>query len=140
MNTLPKRKHYKAIKLQILNNEQLVQAVLDWNEDQYCLFKYEAGISYAKRMTDNDAIGFDFLIRTTFYWNWWKNEWAKRDADFLQYYSGSADKSILHDQYLFQHNIQRLKSDELMEKKACSMVGYCFDEFNNKRNRKELAK
>jgi len=139
MNTLPKKKHYSIVKLQILNNEQLVQAVLDWDNEQYCWFKYEAGIAYAKRMTDNDAIGFDFLIKTTFYWNWWKNEWAKRDAEFLQYYSGTSNKSLLHDQYLFQHNIQRLKSDDLMERKACSMVGYCFDELH-KKGKKELVK
>jgi hypothetical protein len=136
MNTSPKIKYYNTIKLQILNNEQMVQAVLNWDEDQYCNFKYEAGIAYAKRMTDNDTVGFNFLIKTTFYWNWWKNEWAKRDEEFLQYYAGSAEQSMLHDQYLFQHNIQRLKSDELMEKKANSMVGYCFDEYN----RKELVK
>lgn len=139
MNTLPKKSHYGTIKLQILNNEQMVQAVLDWDHQQYCDFKFDAGMAYAKRMTDNDAVGFEFLIKTTFYWNWWKNEWAKRDADFLQYYSGTANKGLLHDQYLFQHNIQRLKSDELMERKASSMVGYCFDEFNRK-NRKELVK
>jgi len=139
MNTAPKRKHYSTIKLQILNNEQMVQAVLNWTEQQYCEFKFDAGLAYAKRMTDNDAMGFDFLIKTTFYWNWWKNEWAARDADFLQYYSGTSNKALLHDQYLFQHNIQRLKSDDLMERKACSMVGYCFDEFH-KKSGKEFAK
>lgn len=138
MNTLPKKHHYATIKLQILNNEQLVQAVLDWSEEQYCWFKYKAGLDYAKRMTDNDTVGYDFLIKTTFYWNWWKNEWAKRDADFLQYYSGTADKSILLDQYQFQHNIQRLKTDELMERKAISMVGYCIDEVL--KGNKELVK
>jgi hypothetical protein len=136
MSTLPKNKHYANIKLQILTNEQLVQAVLDWDEGQYCWFKYEAGISYAKRITENDTIGYNLLIKTTFYWNWWKNEWAKRDADFLQYYAGTSNQSLLHDQYLFQHNIQRLKSDDLMERKACSMVGYCMDEYH----RKELVK
>jgi len=132
MNALPKSKYYNSVKLHILNNEQMVQAVLNWDEEHYCYFKYDAGIAYAKRMTDNDAIGFDFLIKTTFYWNWWKNEWAKRDADFLQYYSGTANKAVLHDQYLFQHNIQRLKTDDLMERKACSMVGYCIDEYHKK--------
>ena len=132
MKTIPKTKYYNSIKLAILNNEQLVQAVLDWTEQQYCDFKFDAGLAYAKRMTDNDVIGFDFLIKTTFYWNWWKNEWAKRDADFLEYYSDTANNLMLHDQYLFQHNIQRLKSDALMEKKACSMVGYCFQELRRK--------
>jgi phosphoribosylaminoimidazole-succinocarboxamide synthase len=136
MNTLPKTKHVNAIKLLNLNNEQLIQAVLDWEEMQYCEFKYEAGIAYAKRITDGDEIGYKMLIETRFFWQWWKNEWAKRDADFLQYYSSTANKSMLHDQYLFQHNIQRLKTDELMERKACSMVGYCIDEYN----RKEIIK
>lgn len=123
----------------MLNNEQLVQAVLNWDEERYCYFKYDAGIAYAKRMTDNDTIGFDFLIKTTFYWNWWKNEWAKRDNEFLLYYSSIADKSMLHDQYLFQHNIQRLKSDGLMEKAAVSMVGYCLDEYHKKVRKGILA-
>ena len=117
----------------------MVQTVLDLSEDKYCEFKFEAGLSYAKRMTDGDTIGFDFLIKTSFYWNWWKNEWSKRDDDFLMYYSSTADKSMLHDQYLFQHSIQRLKSDELMEKKAVSMVGHCFIEFR-KAHAKEVAK
>jgi hypothetical protein len=128
MNTLSKKKHVDWVKLQNLNNEQLIQAVLNWDEMQYCEFKYEAGIAYAKRMTDNDVIGFDVLIQTRFFWQWWKNEWAKRDDEFLMYYSSTANKALLHDQYLFQHSIPRLKSDELMERKACSMVGYCLDE------------
>lgn len=138
MSTLPKNKYYNSIKLLMLNNEQMVQTVLDWSEDHYCHFKYEAGLAYAKRVTDSDTIGFDFLIKTSFYWNWWKNEWAKRDDEFLLYYSGTADKAMLHDQYLFQHNIQRLKSDKLMEKQAVSMVGYCLDEYHKKAN-KEVA-
>lgn len=138
MNTTQKN-HVDTVKLQNLNNEQLIQAVLDWDEMQYCEFKYEAGIAYAKRITDGDVLGYKMLIETRFFWQWWKNEWSKRDEDFLMYYSGSADKSVLHDQYLFQHNIQRLKSDELMDKKTTSMIGYCIDE-HHKNGKREAVK
>ncbi|MEB0299583.1 hypothetical protein [Mucilaginibacter sp. 5C4] len=138
MNTT-RKSHVTSVKLQILNNEQMIQAVLNWDEMQYCEFKYEAGISYAKRITDGDELGYRMLIETRFFWQWWKNEWSKRDEDFLIYYSGSADKSVLLDQYLFQHNIQRLKSDDLMDRKSCSMIGYCMDEFH-KKGKKEAVK
>ena len=134
MNTIIKGSHIANIRLRNLDNEQLVQAVLDWDEERYCYFKYEAGIAYAKRITDNDPIGIDMIIRTRFFWQWWKNEWAKRDADFLRYYPGTANQALLYDQYLYQHNIQRLKSDGLMEHKACSMIGYCIDEFHRAKN------
>jgi hypothetical protein len=139
MNTISKKSHPDIIKLQILNNEQMVQSVLNWDEEKYCYFKYEAGIDYAKLITGNDSIGFNMIIKTRFFWQWWKNEWAKRDAGFLQYYSGTANKAILNDQYLFQHNLQYLISDELMSRKACSMIGYCIDEFH-KNKRKEPVK
>ncbi len=139
MQTLPKTKHVDAVKLEILNNQQLVQAVLNWEEQQYCDFQFEAGISYGKRITDGDTMGYDMLIRSRYFWQWWKNEWSKRDADFLDYYSSTANKSALHDQYMFQHNAHRLQGDELMDKMACSMIGTCIKEFH-KKSKKELVR
>lgn len=130
MNTTIKQSHIASIRLINFDNEQLIQALLDWDEDQYCYFKYDTGIAYAQRITDNDSIGVDMIIKTRFFWQWWKNEWAKRDADFLQYYAGTINKAMLHDQYLYQHSVRRLKSDALMERKTCSMIGYCIDEFH----------
>ncbi len=138
MNTIIKKNNADTIKRKNLNNQQMVQALLDWDEERYCYFKYETGISYAKHITDNDIVGFNMIIKTRFFWQWWKNEWADRDAKFLQHYMGIANQPALTDQYLFHHNISRLRSDRLMERMACSMIGYCMDEFH-KNKKEELA-
>jgi len=129
MKTLTKTSHIQTVKMQNLSNEQQVQKLLNWTELQYCQFKFDGGMAYAKRMTYNDAIGFDFLIKTRFFWQFWKNEWAKRDAEFLLLYSAEAGAALLHDQYLFQHNVYRLHDDNLMARISTSMVGYALDEY-----------
>jgi len=139
MNTLSKLTHAQAVKLQNVTNEQLIQALFDLNQDDYSELKFDSGIRYAKRLTDSDEVGFDFLVKTRFYWQWWKNEWAKRDEEFIDKYSVASDLSVLYDQYLFIHNIARLKSDQLMQKKTASMVGHAMDEYLRD-YRKELVK
>ena len=129
MNQLKKQTQADLDRLQNVTNEQLVQALFDLTEQAYCELKYNSGLTYAKRLTDSDQVGYDFLIKTKFYWQWWKNEWAKRDNEFLETYSAYSDASILWDNYLFQHNICRLKSDGLMQKKTASMVGYAIKEY-----------
>lgn len=139
MKTLLTHTHVELVRLQNLNNEQRIQTLLNWTEQEYCQFKFDNGIDYAKRIADTDAIGLDFLIKTKFFWQFWKNEWAKRDASFLQYYSATANKALLYDQYLFQHNVYRLYDDNLMAKKSCSMVGYALDEYMGEYKTKELS-
>jgi len=129
MNPLKKQTQADIDKLQNVTNEQLIQALFDLSEQQYCDLKYNSGLTYAKRLTDSDEVGFEFLIKTKFYWHWWKNEWAKRDNEFLETYSAYSDASVLWDNYLYQHNICRLKSDELMQRKTASMVGLAMDEY-----------
>jgi len=138
MNPLIKQTQADISKLQNTTNEQLIQALFDLTEQDYCDLKYNSGLTYAKRLTDNDEVGFDFLIKTKFYWQWWKNEWSTRDNIFLDTYSAFSDNSILWDNYLFQHNICRLKSDALMQKKTAYMVGFAMDEYM-KAYRKEKA-
>ncbi len=139
MKALIKQTQADLNRLQSVTNEELIQALFDMTADHLSEIKYEGGLAYAKRMTDNDEVGYDFLTQTKFYWQWWKNEWAKRDAEFIELYSVAADVDNLYDCYAFLHNIYRLKSDELMQQKAASMVGYAFDEYH-KTNRKEAVK
>ena len=124
-----KKTQVELVKLQNIDNEQLVQALFDMDADTYCQFKFDTGISYARRMTMNDEMGYDMLIKTRFFWQWWKNEWAKREAEFLELYSATSSTAKLYDQYLFTHSVYRLCDDNLMSKKAISMVGFSIDEY-----------
>ncbi len=124
-----KKPHVELVKLQTVSNEQLIQALFDLTEDSYCQFKFDTGIAYARRMTINDEMGYNMLIKTRFFWQWWKLEWAKRDAEFLDVYSATANTAILYEQYLYIHNVYRLYDNNLMSKKAISMVGFSIDEY-----------
>lgn len=129
MATLTKQTEADLQRLRKVTSEQLVQALFDIDEEGYGQIVFDTGIAYAKRLTDNDEVGFDFLIRTKFFWAWWKNEWTKRDDEFIETFSADADLSLLFDIYGYQHNIHRLKSDALMQKKTASMVGHAMDEY-----------
>lgn len=132
MNQLKKQTEADMLKLVNTSNQQLIMALFDLTDFDYGQLVFNSGVAYANRMTGADDIGFEFLIKTMFYWSWWRSEWSARDAVFLDTYSAGADQSILYDNYLFQHNIYRLKDDSLMQRKAASIVGYCMDEYLKK--------
>ena len=128
MKTLAKVSQADRVRIQAERNAELIQVMLDMDAELYAQFKFDTGLRYAEIMTNKDKTGLNILVQTKFYWAWWNNQWAKRDAYFLEHYFPVISADDYHDQYLYIHSIEKLIGDELMQKKAKCMVGYAADE------------
>lgn len=71
-------------KDRVAYNQQQVMRLLRWDEETYCTFKYESGLTYLRHYTREDADAISWLETHRLFWNWWKNHWNMRDEDFLQ--------------------------------------------------------
>lgn len=74
--------HIAQRKEQALSQQQQVQRLLFWSEEQYAWFQYETGLAYLKFYIRFEYGRKQLEERKTF-WNWWKNHWNNRDAQFL---------------------------------------------------------
>lgn len=77
MQTLLKQ---RAIRL---TNSQRIINMLGWTELEYATFINDTGLEYLERYIPNDRTGINALNHSRIFWNWWKNQWAIRDADYL---------------------------------------------------------
>lgn len=125
------KSHISLKKFERQSNEQLIQALLDWDEQQYCQFKYDMGLRYAHYQTGGDEIGFEVLIKTNYYWAYWKNEWSKRDSEFIEKYAHYTNKAALYDEYLFANsfNLTSGKKGELMSSMYVNVIGMAMKEY-----------
>lgn len=128
MAKLTKLSHAQAIALQAERNAELIRTLLDWSEDQYNTFQYESGVEYAKIMTDGDEYGLSFILNARFFWQYWKNEWAKRNIEFLDSYSFQASAELLVRVYSTINSAKRLSGNTVMNKIHAHAVGMAIDE------------
>lgn len=80
--------------------------LLGWDEQQYADFQYECGLRYLRHSIPADNWGQDWLQRAAIFWNWWKNEWCRRDAEFCEPEEG------WHPELLGTENMRRLYHHE----------------------------
>jgi hypothetical protein len=67
-----------------LTNSQRIIKMLRWTELEYATFINETGLEYLERYIPNDRQGIHALNRSRIFWNWWKNQWAIRDTNYLE--------------------------------------------------------
>lgn len=77
----------KAKEAKQLNAHQALQQMLMrmmglTDADMYRLI-YSYGMEYLQDQCSNDTEGIMALEQQAFYWNWWKNNWCQRDAEFV---------------------------------------------------------
>ena len=128
METTTKLNQIEAIKAEYQSNELLVQAALGITEMDYRNLVFETGCQYAEVMTDHDVWGSQILQSSKFFWQWWRNEWAKRDRSFLQNYKPFAKKHLLRQVYNNLHNPEIFKQDEINQRMYASLIGNVFAE------------
>lgn len=63
--------------------KQAVIALLQWTEMQYAEFQYEQGTKYLHAYLKGDEYCVRIMEDSRIFWNWWKNHWTIRDAEFI---------------------------------------------------------
>lgn len=111
--------------------------LLGWTELDYNTFMWQTGTEYLDYYLPNDNWGKQMLEQNKTYWNWWKNQWANRDAEFLQNVKG--DRNALALCYMLEYHDAKMLSEEIYPagvKIGCSykvMVQNIIDEVNGVR-------
>lgn len=73
----------EKIKQQAQSLKQQICQLLSWDELSFAEYQYETGIKYLRYYIPTDKWGQAMLIRDKIFWNWWKNQWVKRDEEFI---------------------------------------------------------
>lgn len=122
--------HIKKVKLADLNQQQAICQLLDFTELEYCQNQYDKGLAYAKHQVDGDDFGYQVLIRSKSFWAYWKNEYAKREKEFIRNYK-DFDLSYLGEEYEFIHSVDGIKCSrpaEYIEKEFAALWGQVWRE------------
>lgn len=76
---------------------------LQWDELQYGTFQYESGLTYLRFYIPGDDWGQDMLQRSPLFWNWWKNQWSQRDANFCDVEDDQKNMSVVNLRRHYKH-------------------------------------
>lgn len=72
------------IRNEISNTRQAILTMLGWSEEQLFDFQHSMGKAYLQALIPRCPDVIDALVQNRIYWNWWRNEWLRRDRDFLK--------------------------------------------------------
>lgn len=76
--------------------ENTIKTLLKWDDDKMFWFKVDTCTAYFSSYSPDDV---DFLLSQRTVWNWWLNQWAVRDLDFLSHYTQSSSIQWLDARY-----------------------------------------
>lgn len=74
----------KDLKLKMANTAERVQYALGWTPEQYAEFQFDQAYEFLKYWVGEDVFGYRELPLTALFWAWWRNQWHRRDADFVR--------------------------------------------------------
>jgi hypothetical protein len=128
--------HIESQRQQALTHQRRVCRLLGWDELQYNMFMWEQGCRYLEYYIPSDSWGRQMLEQNKLYWNWWKNQWAKRDAEFLSKIQGG-DYEAVRLCYNEYHDAKTLASEIYISGVVIGisykrMIQELFDEVNSK--------
>lgn len=106
--------YIKKVRQADASHQQQIIQLLAIDEQAYCDNQYQKGLAYAFDEVDGDTFGFETLIRSKSFWAYFKNEWAKREATFLQNFS-KYDHDFLLSEYKFIHSTKGIKASKPVE-------------------------
>lgn len=64
-------------------NKQQVCRLLGWSFQQYAEYQEAKGIEYLREVVCGDDWSVSNVAKCQDFWNWWKNHWNLRDAEFI---------------------------------------------------------
>lgn len=80
--TKPKGTYGKLLESYRANQAMLMRMMSLKDEDMFTLI-LGYGMEYLQEQCRGDKAGIDILSAESFYWNWWKQNWHQRDAEFI---------------------------------------------------------
>lgn len=130
------------MKTTTLSQPPIIQAkeicrLLGWTELDYNTFMWQTGTEYLDYYLPNDCWGKQMLETNKTFWKWWINQWANRDAEFLQNVKG--DRSALKLCYMLEYHDAQMLAEEIypagvtMGNSYKAMVQELIDETNGVR-------
>lgn len=106
--------YIKHVRHADASQQQQIMELLNLSELEYCDNQYEKGLAYALKQVDGDSFGFETLIRSKSFWAFWKNEWAKREANFLASFTGFSSE-FMAEEYEFIHSYNGIRASKPIE-------------------------
>jgi hypothetical protein len=103
--------YIKNVRLTDASQQQQIMELLSISELDYCQNQYDKGLAYALKQVDGDSYGFETLIRSKSFWSFWKNEWAKREANFLETFTNYSPDFLL-EEYEFIHSYNGIRASK----------------------------
>ena len=82
MKTKAKTQRAKLEDQQAANRALLMKLMSLTADDMFRLIS-DYGLQYLGEQCRHDQAGIDTLSGEAFYWNWWKQNWQQRDAEFI---------------------------------------------------------
>src|SRR5690242_267896 len=61
-----------------------IMQALQWSELEYHTAQFEGGLAYLDCYLKNECWGKDQLKQNKTFWAWWRNQWVKRDEQFMR--------------------------------------------------------
>ena len=125
--------HTQAIRQKAETLKEKVCRLLEWDDQQYAEFQYETGLNYLRHYIGFDPQAIDMLTRTRTYWNWWKNQWAIRDNQFIKADKPQLTTEFWIDVYCELHDARTLAAEIYPDGQAlglsyAGMIQEFFDE------------
>ena len=115
-------------KDRILSDQQSVMEIMGWSDMDYATFIHETGLAYLDQYAQHDQAGIDALNRSRIFWNWWKNQWAIRDAQYLTIYDNFSTENW-EPLYRQMHGVDELTNSiypnaVVLEESYAQMIGH----------------
>ncbi|MGJ1366017.1 hypothetical protein [Sphingobacterium spiritivorum] len=85
--------------------ESRVLLITGMSKEEMFWFKVDQCIAYFQSKAPKDV---DFLLNKKIIWNWWLNQWAVRDLQFIEKYGNSKFSTLLKKKYLLINDIDSL--------------------------------
>lgn len=74
----------QAIKQENIEVKAAVLKLLNCHSNHYNSLQFEMGLTYLDNETKLDKEAAKIMAETPLFWAWWRNQWVKRDKDFLR--------------------------------------------------------
>lgn len=128
--------HIETMRAQYKYNVLQVLWLTGMDEFQFGELMLETGLSWMEWHTGDDKGLLALLLKNEIIWNWWRNEWYKRDNEcYLKaiYQFDKAERLSryrqLHQQVFALHSTAQV----FLSQSYASAIGEMFDHENNKR-------
>lgn len=75
--------HLQQIQKENKEVKAKIEELLGWDNSTFCHFQEAMGYAYLESEV-MDALAVKELVYLKTFWSWWKNQWVKRDIQFLR--------------------------------------------------------